>query len=45
MEAGSSQIDSMLSGLAELHINYVAIRFGEIIEIESFEDNKYDEYL
>lgn len=45
MEAGSSQIDSILNGLAEKHINYIAIRFDEVLDKESFEDNRYEDYL
>lgn len=45
VESGTSQIDAMLVGLAERHINYIAIHFDEVIAMETFDDNTFDSYV
>ena len=45
VESGTRQLDSMLNGLSERHINYIAIHFDKVIAEESFDDNAYNSYL
>lgn len=44
-EAGAAQLDVIVGGLKDLHINYLVVHFDEIIERGEFQDNQYSNFI